>query len=637
MNALRSVPLPVLLLLGALVALSGAGALLGLLLPADDGDTLAATHNNPAATSWPRTTASLTIPVTNSEPLTHASPSPARVITPAAEIATLPVPAPGATAVFPQFVDEAEVESILANLTLEQKVGQMLMVGLPGPDLDDVAWRRVVQQGVGGVISLDRNAESPEQTRALTEALQNAAMEQGPGLPLLIGWNHEGGTVARRSAGLTHFPSAMALGATGRPDLVYAIGRSMAIEMQSVGVNVNFAPVLDVNVEPANPVIGLRSFGNEPTLVADLGSHFINGQQGAGVIAVAKHFPGHGGVGVDSHVALPLLDTSLDSLRGVELPPFQTAIDNDVAAVMVAHLGIPAVDPSGAPSSLSPAVVTGILREQMGFDGVVMTDDMGMRAIRDHYSLADAAVLAVLAGNDLLLAVETARGPDVMLNALLDAVADGRISESRINDSVRRLIRLKLGYDLGRPPANSLLSTSSDHQELARLTGAAAVTPLRDIAGWLPLPLPTGRLLLVSPTPINPGTASGNGRSLLYENLAEMGIVVEELFYDPSDPASIVRIQSEALARSTTVDAVVVITWDAILRYAHHGETAQEQLVNRLLDTGQPVVVVFGRLPYDRQRLPGAPTQIAIYGDTDGQLEGLVLLLLGPTITDSHN
>lgn len=650
MNALRSIPFPVLLIFAALLALSGAVALVGFFLLTDGDERLAATPGSPVAISSSPTTAPFANPktVTNSEPATAlratptlaaadtlTSPSSTSGNTPATALAT--APSPGATAAFPQTVDEAEVESILASLTLEEKVGQMLMVGLPGSDFDDVAWRRVVQQGVGGVIFLDRNARSPEKTRALTEALQNAAIQQGSGLPLLIGWNHEGGTVARRTAGLTHFPSAMALGAAGRPDLVYAIGRSMAVEMQSLGVNVNYAPVLDVNVEPANPVIGLRSFGDEPSLVADLGSHFISGQQGTGVIAVAKHFPGHGGVDVDSHVALPVLDASLESLQRVELPPFQAAIDNGVGAVMVAHLRIPAVDPSGAPSSLSPPVVTGILREQMGFDGVVMTDDMGMRAIRDHYSLADAAVLAVLAGNDLLLAVETARDPDVMRNALLNAVADGRISESRINDSVRRLIRLKLRYDLGRPVGSSLLSTAADHQELARQAGAAAVTPLQDVVGWLPLPLPTGRLLLVSPTPINPGSTRGDERSLLYEKIAGMGVVVEELFYDPSDPTSIARIQADALARSATADAVVVITWDAFLRYVHHGETAQEQLVNSLLDTGQAVVVVFGRLPYDRQRFPDAPTQIAIYGNTDGQLEGLVPLLLGPAITGSHN
>lgn len=647
MKPLRSMPFSLILLLGSLLALLGAGVLLGLLLLADGGDALsnptetfgAPMETTVAAEAIAAATATDPVPAPPATPTLAPTPTVASSLSgdnsPAPSTASLPTRE--TTGAFPRPVDEPEVASLLAGLTLEQKVGQMLMVGLPGPELDDVAWQRVVQQGVGGVIFLDRNAESPEQTRAFTQALQAAAMQQGPGLPLLIGWNHEGGTVARRAAGLTHFPSAMALGAAGRPDLVHAIGRSMAVEMHSLGVNVNYAPVLDVNVEPANPVIGLRSFGDTPEVVADLGSRFISGQQEAGVIAVAKHFPGHGGVDVDSHVALPLLDTPLDSLQRVELPPFQVAVDNDVAAVMVAHLRVPAVDPGGAPSSLSPPVVNGILREQMGFDGVVMTDDMGMRAIRDHYSLAEAAVLAVLAGNDLLLAVETTRDPDVMRNALLNAVATGRIPESRIDDSVRRLIRLKLAYDLGAPPSHSLLENGPTHQSLAREAGAAAVTPLQDGAGWLPLPLRTGRLLLISPTAINPGSAVGDGRSLLYEKMAALGVNVEELFYDPHDPADIARVQAEALSRTVAADAVVVITWDAILRYTHHGETAQEELVNRLLDTDRSVVVVFGRLPYDRLRVPDAPTQIAIYGDTVGQLEGLVSLLLDPSFMDSHH
>jgi len=649
MNRLRSIPFTVVLLLAAVLTLLAAGSLLAFLLLSGGGSArpvvpaaLTSTRATPALSAAP-TLAPL---ATATSPLSPWPPTATLAATPTAD---RPADSPSATPTsvspvaeaapsFPLPVDEGEVEAILAGLTLEEKVGQMLMVGLPGPALDDVAWRRVVQQGVGGVIFLDRNASNPEQTRAFTQALQNAAIQQGPGLPLLIGWNHEGGTVARREAGLTHFPSAMALGAADRPDLVQAIGQAVAVEMRSLGVNVNYAPVLDVNVEPANPVIGLRSFGNTPQVVADAGSRYIRGQQGAGVIAVAKHFPGHGGVDVDSHVALPVVEASLDSLRRVELPPFQAAVDSNVAAVMVAHLRIPAVDPSGAPSSVSPPVVSGILREEMGYDGVVMTDDMGMQAIRDHYTLSEAAVLAVLAGNDLLLAVETARDPDEMRNALLDAVAAGRLNESRIDASVRRLIRLKLAYDLAAPPDSVLLENGPAHDELAREAGTAAVTPVKDTAGWLPLPLPTQRLLLITPANINPGTEVGDGQSLLHEILISQGVSVEELFYDPYDPADVARVQADALSRSATVDAIVVVTWDAILRYAHHGETAQEQLVNRLLDTGRTVAVVFGRLPYDRQRVPNAPTQIAIFGDTGGQLEGLASLLLGfSPLTNSRN
>ena len=217
-------------------------------------------------------------------------------------------------------------------------------------------------------------------------------------------------------------------------------------------------------------------------------------------------------------------------------------------------------------------------------------------------------------------------------------MVSGRIPESRIDDSVRRLIRLKLAYNLATPPTRPLLQNGAAHRELAREAGAAAVTPLQDSAGWLPLPLPNQRLLLISPDSIHPGTTVGDGRSLLHEIILGQGMNVEELFYSPDAPGNIMRVQTEALADAPTADAIVVITWNANLRHTHHGETAQEQLVNGLLDTGRPVVVVFGRLPYDRQRVSHAPTQIAIYGDTAGQLEGLASLLLGPTpLNRSHN
>lgn len=548
--------------------------------------------------------------------------------TPSPSATPSPSPTATRTSLYPRPVDEEQVEAILANLSLEQKIGQMLMVGLPTAQFDEVAWRRVVQQGVGGVIFLERNTTSPQQVVALTGALQAAALEQGPGLPLLIGWNHEGGPVARTDSGVTKFPSAMALGAANRPELVYEIGQAVGSEMRSLGVNVNFAPVLDVNVERANPVIGLRSYGEAPSLVAELGQQYIRGQQSAGIIAVAKHFPGHGGVDVDSHLSLPTLNVPPTVLRQTDLPPFQSALDAGVASVMVAHIQIPALEPDGWPASLSPPIVSGLLRQEMGFDGVVMTDDMGMGAVRNNYGLGEAAVQAVLAGNDLLLTVETQSYPDIMRSALLSAVTNGTIPRERIDEAVRRLIRLKLAYDLSTPPSTAPLADQAAHLQLAQQAGQAAVRIVRDDAGWLPLNLPTNTILLISPDEINPGTTIGDGLSLIGEALVARGIDVTEHFYIPEAPWSVAQVQSEALAASSSVDAIVVVTWNAILRYTHYQEVAQESLVNELLSTGRPVVVVFGQLPYDGDRVPNAPAQIATYGDTPGQVEGLISLLL---------
>jgi beta-N-acetylhexosaminidase len=532
---------------------------------------------------------------------------------------------------YPLAADEARVEAILARMTLAQKVGQMLMVGVPGTGMETVARRRVSELQVGGIIYLERNLSGAQQVAQFSQALQAAALE-ATGLPLFIGWNHEGGPVMRHEAQMTAFPSAMALGSANDPQLAYEVARAMGAEMRSLGVNMSFAPVLDVNSEPANPVIGLRAFGEDPALVADLGQQTIAGLQDAGVIAVAKHFPGHGAADVDSHEDLPLLDATVEQLYTRDLLPFWTAIEANVGGVMVAHLQIPALEPDGWAASLSPRIVTAILRQQMGFDGVVMTDDMGMGAIAEHYVLEEAAVQAVLAGNDLLLAVEAERDTERMHAALLRAVEEGRIPLQRIDEAVRRILRLKLAYNLDERQGTLLLENQDAHWELAARAGRAAVRILRDDAGWLPLPADVQRVLIVSPSTLHEGTVANDGLSLLGELLAARGIGVQELFYFPNAAWSVAETQGEALAIAPAVDAVVVLTWNAILRQAHEGDTAQETLVGALLASGQsrgqPVIVVFSQLPYDAQRLPEAPAQVAMYGDMAGQVEGLVTLLL---------
>lgn len=566
-------------------------------------------------------------------PSTPVTPSPpASAPTSRVPVTETPVPTVaamrGATALYPRRVEEAQVEAILSQMTLEQKIAQMFMIGMPGPTLDGQTQQRLATNGLGGVIFLDRNLAGREQVAALTRALQSQARAGGPGLPLFIGWNHEGGPVLRSDAGMTPFPSAMALGATGNLELARRVGAAVAAEMRSLGVNMNFAPVLDVNSNVSNPVIGLRSFGDNPELVAAMGESFIEGHQNEGVIAVAKHFPGHGGVDVDSHVSLPTLDQALLGLQQVELPPFARAVAQEVGGIMVAHLNIPALDASGRPASLSPAVIDTLLRDQFGYEGVVMTDDIGMGAIRNQYNPREAAVMAVQAGNDLLLTVEAADQFDPMHNAILAAVRDGRIAPERIDAAVRRLLRLKLGYKLASPAPPLPAARWEAHYQLAREVAAASVAVVRDDEGWIPLP--GQHVLLLTPTEFNPGSAVGDNRSLLNEALAAAGSHVTELFYLAQDPRDIAEVQGEALNAAPAADAIVVVLWDASLRQYHHGQIAQETLVTDLLATGKPVVAIFGRLPYDTARLPSAPAQITLYGDVEVQVEALGVKLLKP-------
>ncbi len=529
---------------------------------------------------------------------------------------------------FPREVGEAELTELLSTLTLEQKIGQLQMTGMPGASLDLMTRNRIVEMGIGGIVFLEHNSTSPEQTRALTSDLQMSSIENGPGLPLFIGWNHEGGRVVRRGAGTTRFPSNMAVNSANDLNVAYLIGQANGKEMVSLGVNMNFAPVLDLNTEMGNPVIGLRSYGEDPVEVATIGQQFIRGLQDAGVIAVANHFPGHGGVDVDSHLALPLLDRSLDQLWQQDLLPFQTAVDMNVGAVMVAHLSNPALDYAGLPSSLSSNVISDLLRGQLGFEGVVMTDSLGMRAVTDYFSLGEAAVQALLAGNFLLLSIESQYYPELIHDALVRSVQNGRISEQKIDESVRRIIGLKLAYVLPNRPEVPLLEDQDTNRALAEEIGIASVQIIRDETGWLPFPLFPRRIVVISPSELNARSISGNQLSLLGEKLVEHGIEVIELFYNHKSPVDITSVQTQAGLLAAGVDGYVVVMWDAILRNIHNQEKAQEDLVGTMLSSGKPVVVAFGSLPYDSHRVPGAPTQVALYGDTDGQIEGLVQLIL---------
>jgi beta-N-acetylhexosaminidase len=549
---------------------------------------------------------------------------PAFTLPPLATPTLAPPPTPPITPV----ATNPDVETILNQLTLEQKIGQMVMIGIPGQTVDSLTYNRIAQQNIGGIILLTPNTAGPEQVRALTAELQRIALENGPRIPLFIAWNEEGGFVSRRQAGMTHFPSSMALGAVNDPDLVYAVGQAVGREMRSLGLNMNYAPVLDVNTHEANPVIGLRAFGDDPERVSRLGEQYIAGLQEMEVIAVAKHFPGHGGVDVDSHFALPRLESGLDQLWQIELPPFATAVEAGVGSIMVAHMQTPALDDSGIPASLSPNIIGQLLRQEMGYGGVIMTDDIGMAAITNRYTIAQAAVMAVQAGNDIILAVETATYPDIIITAIRQAVENGSIAEAQIDASVRRILHLKESYPMVWPADRPLLPNQAEHQTQALNAGRDAVKQKQDAAGWLPLQLPNNNLVIVSPLPLNPGTQRFDNLTLLGERLSARGLTVTELFYNPRNPASVRQAQASAL--SHTPDAFLVVTWDAILRQAQAGDTSQEELVTALLETDRPVIVIFGSLPYDQQRFTTAPTQITMHGDTDGQIEGVLSLLLEP-------
>lgn len=337
----------------------------------------------------------------------------------------------------------------IAGMTLEAKIGQMLLVGIDGTQLDEGARRMIDEDEVGGIILYKDNIQNLNSMVSLINDLKTS--NSGNAVPLFMSVDQEGGKVSRMPAEYAVIPANAKVGATGNADAAEMMGRLLAREVLSAGFNMDFAPVLDINSNPDNPVIGERSFGSTADIVTRLGIAGMKGIAEAGAIPVVKHFPGHGDTSVDSHLELPVVDKTAAQLAKLEWLPFQAAIEEEADAVMVAHILYPQLDPE-KPASLSAAIIGGLLRDQLGFDGVVITDDLTMGAITEHYTLPAAAVDTVLAGSDILLVAHEYANEQNVRKALIDGVKNGAIAESRIDESVYRILRLKEKYQLSDKP-----------------------------------------------------------------------------------------------------------------------------------------------------------------------------------------
>lgn len=389
-----------------------------------------------------------------------------------------------------QTAEQSEwAEETLSGMTLEERVGQLLMPETTGLLIHEESeeYTRLVHEievlSVGGFIIYNGDALT---TAALTNRLQRRAR-----LPLWFASDFEGG-VGMQLRGGTRLPRAMALAATGDTESAAEAARITAREGRAIGVHVNFYPVLDVNNNPANPIINTRAFSDNPETVAKWGTAFIRGAQDAGQIATAKHFPGHGDTALDSHILLPTLNHSRERLQQIELPPFRTAVQRNVRAIMTAHIAVPALDEETAtlrPATFSPALIDGLLRKDFGFDGLVFSDALSMGAISNAYEAGEAAVLAIEAGCDVALyPVDTAAAHA----ALCDAVAKGRLSSERIDTSARRILRAKAWCGLQHEREVSLdgvweIVGSPGHMATAWELFERGVTLVRDPQGLLPV------------------------------------------------------------------------------------------------------------------------------------------------------
>lgn len=496
-------------------------------------------------------------------------------------------------------------------MTLKQAIGQLFMIGIPGHDVDTASEDLLRKWQIGNVVLFARNLKDGEQAVRLTGELQKLISAE-TNIPAYISADQEGGIVLRLVDGATPFPGNMAVGAAQRPELAEQVAHAIGIELLALGINMNLAPVLDVNNNPKNPVIGVRSFGPDPHRVAEFGRAAVQGYRRAGIACVAKHFPGHGDTEVDSHTSLPTIHRGLEELLACELVPFQAAIAEGLDAVMTAHIAFPKLDT--VPATLSKTILTDILRERMGFTGLILTDSMRMAGVAHGYSPGEAAVMALKAGCDMLLYSAMGEVEEEAIRAVHDAVARGELTEERIYASAERVVAAKEPL-AASPPAADLVA----HGHLALNVSRAAITLRRDRAGLIPLPTANVTVVEVRRRAI----------TQVEEQLSEAGLQAQlaqflpdaqylQVAANPDDAAV------EQVARSVQGDVVVIITQDA---WRNAGQQALlRTLAARHTDR---LIHVAGRLPYDVDLMPETPTALCTYDLVTTSIQALLEVLTG--------
>jgi len=462
-----------------------------------------------------------------------------------------------------------------------------------------------------------RNAGPPASVRALTSSLVEAA-----GGPLLIAADQEGGQLDTFGDGVTVFPGAMALGATGDEALTARVAHATGLELRAMGINVCYAPVLDLATDPANPAIGIRSFGSSPELVARLGAATVSGLAAAGVAATAKHFPGIGDLDRDSHHVLASLDHDRVRFSAVELAPFRAAISAGASLVMSAHVAVPGLTGrDDLPATVSPAVLRGLLRDELGFEGLTITDALDMHAIAQGANQIVELLAAISAGVDLLLFGDPT-GLEALEASLVHAAQRGLVDPDGVDASLARIDGLRSRLAAVPAPELSIVGSAA-HRALASEVAARSMTLIRDDGGLLPLRVASdARILAIMPRPIDltPADTSSAVPPLLAGALRRIRPHVDELIVEPAPTSAEIAGAREA-ARSA--DLIVLGTISASV------QPAQAELARALLDLDRPTITVALRTPFDLASYPAATTHLCTYGLREPSMDALGALLAG--------
>jgi beta-N-acetylhexosaminidase len=517
---------------------------------------------------------------------------------------------------------KALVEEVLAQMSVEEKLGQLFMVFFDGTSYSPALEQTIQDLHVGGILIFHQNVGPVEELAAVIAAAQETAATTGAAIPLFVGVDHEGGLINRFGDRLTPFPGPMAIAATGSVENARAVAEVMSEELLALGINMNLAPVVDVNNNPKNPVIGSRAFASTPELVTSYGLAMIEGFQESHLIATAKHFPGHGDTTIDSHSALPVINKDLAQLQATELVPFAAAIAAGTEVIMTAHVAVPPLTgDSELPATLSDAILVDLLRDEMGFEGLIAADSLGMGALDLRYGITQTASLAVDAGVDLLMfGADPGHTPVEqywVFENLLARVQAGELSEARLDESVRRILQAKARHGLltskpmltVAPSAAELAGKirTPEHLALAEKISEQAVTLVKNDAQLLPLS-PDQHIALIVP---------------------EFEVDLPQLFAEaagnvtyipmPVDPDREIRQRIMELAAAA--DVIVMDTYNANF---YPGQVA---LVKEL--QGRPLVVIATSSAYDLLAFPEQETYLTTYNDNRVILSAAVKLLFG--------
>ena len=523
-------------------------------------------------------------------------------------------------------------DELLRDMTLEEKVGQLFVTYAYGRTADtpdpvnqeefgvDTPAQVVQKYHLGGIIHFtwSNSLYEPKQIAELSNGLQTAATGSGAQVPLLISTDQEQGQVTRITEPLTQLPGSMALGAGRTPQDAERAAAITGQELRAIGLNMNFAPSGDVNVNPVNPVIGVRSFSSDPALAAQFTAAQVRGYEdaqaaGEGVSASVKHFPGHGDTNTDSHTALPVIEHDRQQWEQLDAPPFKEAIAAGTDSVMSGHIVVPKLDDSGQPATLAPNVLTGMLRQELGYQGVVFTDSLQMEGVRQQHPDSEIPVLALQAGADVMLMPQNLQAA---IDGVLAAVRDGRLTEQRIDESVSRVLKLKENRGVLANPfvdVSKVDSTVGSPEHLAdaqRITDRTTTLLRNDAA--LPLKAP-GKVFVTG--------ASEDGTEALSGSIRARGPQSSALATGTKPTPEQI---GQAVERAKTNDVAVVLTSAAW----NPDNAGQLDLVRALQQTGKPVVAVAVRDPYDAAHVD-VPAWIASYSDKPVAMESVAKVLFG--------